>query len=56
MVNWRAFTIWKTGAPPLNSYRLRFKIKFHDLKEGQAFGSLPDFSSARQQHFTLENP
>jgi antibiotic biosynthesis monooxygenase (ABM) superfamily enzyme len=29
---------------------------FITLKEGQAFGSLLDFSSARQEHYTLVNP
>ena len=29
---------------------------FMTLKEGQAFGSLLDFSSARQEHYTLVNP
>jgi antibiotic biosynthesis monooxygenase (ABM) superfamily enzyme len=29
---------------------------FMTLKEGQAFGSLLDFSSARQEHYTLINP
>jgi hypothetical protein len=29
---------------------------FMSLKEGQAFGSLMDFSSARQEHYTLVNP
>ena len=29
---------------------------FMTLKEGQAFGSLLEFSSARQEHYTLVNP
>jgi antibiotic biosynthesis monooxygenase (ABM) superfamily enzyme len=29
---------------------------FMTLKEGQAFGGLLDFSSARQEHYTLVNP
>ena len=29
---------------------------FMSLKEGQAFGGLMDFSSARQEHYTLVNP
>lgn len=29
---------------------------FMTLKEGQAFGSLMDFSSARQEHYTLVKP
>ena len=29
---------------------------FMTLKEGQAFGGLMDFSSARQEHYTLVNP
>jgi antibiotic biosynthesis monooxygenase (ABM) superfamily enzyme len=29
---------------------------FMTLKEGQAFGSLLDFSNARQEHYTLVNP
>ncbi len=29
---------------------------FMSLKEGQAFGGLLDFSSARQEHYTLVNP
>ena len=29
---------------------------FMTLKEGQAFGSLLDFSSARHEHYTLVNP
>jgi hypothetical protein len=29
---------------------------FMTLQEGQAFGSLLDFSSARQEHYTLVNP
>ena len=29
---------------------------FMTLKEGQAFGGLLDFSSARQEHYTMVNP
>jgi antibiotic biosynthesis monooxygenase (ABM) superfamily enzyme len=29
---------------------------FMTLNEGQAFGALLDFSSARQEHYTLVNP
>lgn len=29
---------------------------FKSLKEGQAFGSLMDFSSARQEQYTIVNP